>query len=70
MAKVHAVVMAANIYLPNEDGEVVKCLKGEQLEIDGDIAKEILAGDEDAGRDARLTVVEMKKPRGRPRADQ
>lgn len=68
MSKVLAVVMAKNIYLPNEDGEKVKFEHGAQVEIDRTVAEEVLSGDKAADRAARLTLVEIDKPkRGRPK---
>lgn len=68
MTKVLAVVMAKNIYLPNEDGEKEKFEHGAQVEIERSVAEEVLSGDKAADRVARLTLIEIEKPkRGRPK---
>lgn len=58
-----AVVLHSNIY--NEDGE--KCLRGESFEASQDFVDMVLKGDEEAGRQARISVVTPK--RGRPRKE-
>lgn len=55
-----AVVLHSNIY--NEDGE--KCLRGESFEASQDFIDTVLKGDEEAGRQARISAVTPK--RGRP----
>lgn len=61
MAKCGVVVLSANIYLPGEGGETVKCIRGDQVEIDKKMADEILAGDKEAGREDRLTIIKPKR---------
>lgn len=54
-----AVVLHTNIY--DEAGE--KCLRGESFEASQEFIDTILAGDEEAGRPARITAVQPKRDR-------
>lgn len=56
------VVLSSNIY--DEDGE--KQFRGAAFEASDDFVKMVLDGDEEAGREPRLTVVNPPK-RGRPK---
>lgn len=60
--KVKAVVLASNIYLPKEGSEdAVKCVRGDHVELEKAVCDDLLKGDEEAGREPRLTVVEDAK---------
>lgn len=67
MSEVQVVVLAKNIYLPQAgEGEAVKFFKGEVAMVPQADVEAIMARDEAAGLDPRLTVVEAPKRRGRP----
>lgn len=63
MAK--AVVLSTNIY--GEDG--VKYLRGDLIECSQGFIDMVLDGDAEAERDARLTQVDEKPKRGRPKKE-
>lgn len=67
MSEVQAVVLANNIYLDQPgEAEAVRFERGETALVERAHAEAILASDEQAERDPRLTIVEAPKRRGRP----
>lgn len=69
MTKVKAVVLASNLYLPaaDPDEKPVKYFKGDQVDLDEQVAEELAAGDEEAGRDPRLTIVHVAEAEPAPK---
>lgn len=64
MAKITAVILSGNIYLPSDDKEGpdnVKFVRGDQVEIDRDLGEKIVEDDKKAGRDARLSLILPKR---------
>lgn len=68
MAKITAVVLCNNIYLPTPDGKA-KYIRGDQVEMDRVYGEDIVAQDKKAGREPRLTLVIRKPKRGTKNAD-